>query len=88
MIGLFIFIAYWVGCFITHICVYSILCRLYKKGYRVWDHEKFTDWYDRHDYDEIDSLISGFWPISVLVVGVIFLIKGVNNLIKNKNNIT
>jgi len=87
MIGLFIFILYLVGCFITHICVYLFLCRLYKKGYCVQDNEKFTDWYDRHDYDGIDVLISCSWFISVLVVGIIFLIKGVNSLIKNKNNI-
>lgn len=87
MIGLFIIILYLVGCFITHICVYLFLCRLYKKGYRNWNNEKFTDWYDRNDCDEIDILISCFFPISILVVGVIFLVKGVNNLIKNKNNI-
>ena len=87
MIGLFIFILYLIGCFITHICVYLFFCRLYKKGYRVWEPEKFTDWYDRHDYDGIDILISCFWPISVLIIGVIFLIKGTNTLIKNKNNI-
>lgn len=85
MIGLFIL--YLVGCFITHICVYSFFCRLYKKGYRNWNNENFAEWYDRHDYDGIDVLISCFFPISVLVVGIIFLIKGINNLIKNKNNI-
>lgn len=83
MIGLFIFITYLVGCFITHICVYLILYRLYKKGYRVWNNEKFIDWYDRHDCDSIDMLISCFYPISILVIGVIFLIKGTNILIKN-----
>ena len=88
MIGLFIFILYLVGCFITHICVYSFFCHLYKKGYYVRNNEKFTDWYDRHDYDGTDVLISCFWPISILVVGVIFLIKGVNRLIKNKFNVT
>lgn len=83
MIGLFIIILYLVGCFITHICVYSFLCHLYKKGYRNWNNEKFADWYDRHDCDCIDVLISCFFPISVLIVGVIFLIKGINTLIKN-----
>lgn len=83
MIGLFIVIVYLIGCFITHMCVYLFLCYLYKKGYRVWNNEKFADWYNRNDYDEIDMLISCCYPISILILGVIFLIKGINTLIKN-----
>lgn len=88
MIVLFIYILYLVSCFITHICIYSFFCHLYKKGYRNWNNETFANWYDRNDYNLIDVFVSCFCPISILVLGVIFLIKGINNLIKNKFNIT
>lgn len=87
MIGLFIFILYLVVCFITHICVYTFFCHLYKKGYDNHNNENFADWYDRLDCIYMDALISGSWPISILLIGIIFLVKYTNILIKNKFNI-
>lgn len=82
MIVALIIIVYIIGAIITSSVYYALACIDYKKRYGEYDKYTFNRYYEMQDWDLGMALGAVFWPVGLIVAGILYIVPKINSEIE------